>query len=260
MATGDDAANAGMAVLNGTEPANTLDTEINLTRDYIAQRTADVVPIAKGGTGKTTAQEAREALGVILTATSGDAGGKVPIYTAAGQLATAAPSSSGHAANKSYVDDKVAAVPTGVPSSGGTFTGNVFFPNSTAATSSYTVAYINGDGRLSRGASSERFKEQIEPMDPALLGDIWPDFQRFQMIGGDGSWKYGYIAERLAEHPDQAPFVVYSDIDGEPVVASIDFIALIMAQNAQLRAEVAELRTGLDLLAQRVTALEGGTA
>ena len=37
MAIGDAAVAAGMAIVNGaTTPANTLDTEINLTRDYVA--------------------------------------------------------------------------------------------------------------------------------------------------------------------------------------------------------------------------------
>ena len=127
--------------------------------------------------------------------------------------------------------------------------GHVYTPNSTPATSGYTVAYINSDGRLARGASSERYKKYISDIDPAALGDIWPDLTRYQMRHGDGAWKYGYIAERLAEHPDQQPFVVYADQDGTLVPESIDFIALLMAQNAQLHQH-------LDLLAQRLTALE----
>lgn len=64
MAVGDDALNAGMQIMTGTELANTLDTEVNLTRDYIAQRTSAVTPIAKGGTGATSASAARTALGL----------------------------------------------------------------------------------------------------------------------------------------------------------------------------------------------------
>jgi hypothetical protein len=37
MAAGDDAAAAGMDLVAGTEPANTIDTLLNITRDYIAQ-------------------------------------------------------------------------------------------------------------------------------------------------------------------------------------------------------------------------------
>lgn len=40
MATGDDAVAAGMALVVGTSMANTLDTEDNLTRDYVARYAA----------------------------------------------------------------------------------------------------------------------------------------------------------------------------------------------------------------------------
>ncbi len=75
---------------------------------------------------------------------------------------------------------------------------------------------------------------------------MWPVLTRYQMRQGDGSWKYGYIADRMAEHPDQEPFVVY-DLDGRP--DSIDHIALLMVQNAQLHQAVM-------FLAERVAALE----
>lgn len=78
MATGDDALAAGMPLVNGaTAPANTLDTITNETRDYIAQGklkdgvitpaklSATPVPIAKGGTGGTTAADARAGLSAV---------------------------------------------------------------------------------------------------------------------------------------------------------------------------------------------------
>lgn len=43
-APGDDAAAAGMAVVAGSVLANTIDTEINTTRDYIAQRAKRTSP------------------------------------------------------------------------------------------------------------------------------------------------------------------------------------------------------------------------
>ncbi len=63
MAIGDDAAAAGMDLVAGTTAANTLDTEVNKTRDYIAQRTNAVQPVNKGGTGATNASAARTNLG-----------------------------------------------------------------------------------------------------------------------------------------------------------------------------------------------------
>ncbi|WP_144797692.1 hypothetical protein [Microbacterium paludicola] len=263
MAIGDDAAAAGMAVVDGaTTEARTIDTEINRTRDYIA-------------TGA----------GAVAAATAN----KVVKRDANGRASFANPTAAGHAATKAYVDAQAPGpgsitstqiadgtilyvdlhpdlqsrvryntwnIPLSAPSAAfdghmqsGSATvqndavvrGNVYVPNSSPATSGYTVAYINSDGRLSRGASSERYKKYLSEIDPASLGDIWPNLTRYQMRQGDGAWKYGYIAERLAEHPDLEPFVVYAAHGGESVPDSIDFIALLIAQNAQLNQRVKAL-------------------
>jgi hypothetical protein len=65
MAIGDAAAAAGMDLVPGTTPAKDIDTEINKTRDYVAERTAEVMPLAKGGTGATTPGAARTNLGIV---------------------------------------------------------------------------------------------------------------------------------------------------------------------------------------------------
>lgn len=252
MANGNDALAAGMDILTGDEDRRDGWDEINLTRDYIAQRTSAIQPVAKGGTGADNAAGARANLDVVGwadTYTDPVAGvGKIPRFNSAGQLPTLDPTAPAHCANKRYVDDHA-----GVPATGGTFTGPVYFPNATPATSGYVVAYLNSDGRLSRGASSERYKENVEPVDPADLGDIWPTLHRYQMIDGDGTWKTGYIAERLAENADQDPYVVYAEFAGQLVPESIDFIGLLIAQNAQLHEQLAQLT-------QRVTDLEAGHA
>jgi hypothetical protein len=67
-----------MALTSGVALANTIETEINQTRDYIAQgkmkdgvlapaKLSGAVPITKGGTGATTASAARTALGAAPT-------------------------------------------------------------------------------------------------------------------------------------------------------------------------------------------------
>lgn len=285
MAIGDDAIAAGMADVNGaTTPANTIDTELMLTRDYIAQgkgstdaatagkvvkrdatgraKFADpsaaadaatkgyvdnrVVPLNKGGTGATTAAAARTALGVVAASITVQSNGAYDV----GLVWTGAQM-------QLFIDGNFAGIVNlgggdYVLKSGDTMTGNLFLPNSTAAVSGYTVAYIDGNGRVSRGASTERVKKHISPIDPALLGAVFPDLFRFQMRLGDGSWKFGYIAERLAESEALRPFVVWEteadgktlalDGNGNPIPLSIDFISLLIVQVAQLN--------------QRVTALE----
>lgn len=77
MAIGDDAVAAGYPILTGSEPANTLDTEENRTRDFVAQVKALVLaiwPVARGGTGSSTKAGARTNLGVT-SGTANPSGG-----------------------------------------------------------------------------------------------------------------------------------------------------------------------------------------
>jgi hypothetical protein len=235
MAVGDAAAAAGMSLVAGSVAANTIDTELNRTRDYIADRTNAVTPVAKGGTGSSTAAGARTNLGVPAIAhdhTIND------IYTADG---TTPYGPALQAALDNETALRISGDSVAVQKGGDTMTGHLFLPNSYAATSGWTAAYINGDGRVSRGASSERYKKYISEQDALELGDIWEPLNRFQMKGGDGRWTYGHIAERLAENPDTERFVMYDD-EGRP--DSIDYIPLLLAKVEQLAARVAELEAG----------------
>lgn len=135
---------------------------------------------------------------------------------------------------------------------------HIYVPNAIQATDGYTIAYINSDGRLSKGASSERFKKDIAVVDPLSLGDLFGDLYRFQMRSGDGSWKYGDIAERLAENPATEPFVIYETApDDEGGVRStgrpesVDFIMLHAARIAQLNARLEAALARIDELEAR---------
>lgn len=245
MANGDDALAAGMDILSGEDDRRNGWDEINKSRDYIATRIADAfLAVQNWAIGLFLPKSDAAAPGTV-------AAGKLVRYDGNTRIATSFPTLPAHAANKSYVDNAIAsATPPTQLTDGGTFlradgknlgtTGDLFasgtaiLSGATPAISGYTIAYIDGDGRVAKGASSESYKKHISNIDPASLGDIWPDLKRYQMRTGDGSWKYGYIAERLAESEDLAPFVVYADLGTGPIPDSIDFIALLIAQNAQL--------------------------
>jgi hypothetical protein len=84
MAVGDDAVAAGFALVPGSGTGGDVRdgyTEINRTRDYVAQVKALILstwPLTKGGTGGTTADQARTNLGFSSgTADASDAVGGV---------------------------------------------------------------------------------------------------------------------------------------------------------------------------------------
>ncbi|TFV82046.1 hypothetical protein E4V99_14020 [Microbacterium sp. dk485] len=249
---GDEAQAAGMDLVPATSPepggpgkVQQGNVQMNKTRDYIAQffqaakayvdsaLSTVSVPWSRV-TGRPTITTAATANTVVQRDGSGGIVGRTFWSETQGTGA-------GHLTRKDYVDSVAGGVK---PGQDVTF-GQVYLPSSYAASSGYTVAYINADGRIARGASSERYKKHISAVDPDDLGDIWPVFHRFQMradgnVPDDHTWRYGYIAEQLAEHPDQAAFAVV--IDGQ--VESIDFIGLLLSQVAQLHKRVADLEGG----------------
>lgn len=269
---GTEAQEAGLDVMDGGEKWFDGWRAINKTRDYIAglrtwvSEQLSTVTNALGG--KVNVSDVQTT----------PAAGKVPRWDGNGVLASAvAPTFGNQVANKAYVDQRIAAIPqpdlsSRVAKAGDTMTGHLYLPNAVAADAGYTIAYINHDGRVSRGASSERYKEEIAPIDPAELGDIFPQLHTFVMKDDAGRMqRVGYIAERLNEHPATERFVVYArepifedvldedgnvvdyriagsrrarDGEGNFICESIDFIALLLAQVAQLHERVQTLEGG----------------
>ena len=129
------------------------------------------------------------------------------------------------------------------------FNGVVTLPNAGPATSGPVIAYIQSDGRLSKGTSSRRYKKDI--VDAPELGNVFPRLREFEFKGGDGVRVIGYIAEELLK-TDAARFVVY-DADGN--VESIDFIPLLLAQTAQIPGLIVQVAEIPELVA-RVAELE----
>jgi hypothetical protein len=242
MADGDAAAGAGLPLVASTDDVREGYNHHNATRDMIVNY---VKPVASGGTGGTTPASARAGIGAVHD----DIGTGLQLYSPGfGRLGFRAPgvSAGTELANSDVASGKVSK--TGDEMSGFLrVNDHIYVPNAFAAVSGFVVAYINSDGRLSKGASTERVKKYITEIDPATLGDVSTGLYRFQMKGGDGSWRYGVIAERLAENEATQPFVVY---DAEGLPESVDFISLLLAQNAQQSQQLAALTA-------RVKALEG---
>ncbi len=194
MAIGDDAVAAGMSVLTGTEPANTLDTEINRTRDYIAQR---VQPVAKGGTGATTAADARANLGIPTIGNPGEAGSSVLArYSSAGRLQAVAPTWADDVATKAYVDAG--------DNSAATAIGNVRLGNmdpavySRALTGSWRSLYVTSGGVLGWVSSSRTVKEDIEAAPIDVQAVLAIEVVTYHRIGSAaGVLEHGLIAEDL---------------------------------------------------------------
>lgn len=249
MAIGDgtDSTAAGMALVPGSRPAKELDTALIETRDYIANghtywKPGTVTPAAKGGTGVTTMAALKTALGVpdgsefvkyADTAAPGVATpNKLAAYDGAGRLATASPAAAGHA-----VDLGTLAAHIGTSSSVPIYN---LPARDNPVTSGYFALYVNGDGRIARTPSARKYKKFIREWARKLNPFAQP-LQEFQLRSGkdsptDGRWTLGLIADDLVGTPLER-FVLF--IDGEP--ESIDYVQLLLAQNADLHARLSAL-------------------
>ena len=252
MATGDAAAAAGMDLVAGSSAANTLDTEDNKTRDYIAP-----IKVALDAASSSSSAAA-------YTLVKRDVDGKfgVPTPTAdthpankeyvddvgttssdpltimrrnsAGQTAVATPTTSGQAANKGYVDsglsqkaenDTVGEILAGYLNS------EVY---SRTLGGSYRNLYISNGGTLGWVSSSERFKENVADWTPdrqAILAMQLVQFQYKAEIDPDGVLEHGLIAEQL--HELGLEWLVDYDAAGEPEGVRYDRISLALLSVVQ---------------------------
>lgn len=263
MALGDDALAAGMDVVDPNADRREGADEITKTRDYLANGTMKSGAITTGKIADAAITTPKIADGAVTvdkvdTYTDPTLGvNKIPRYNSTGKLACNDPTAPLHTANKQYVDGAVAGVnlSSRVAKSGDTMTGSLvisaghlFTPGSSAATDGYVVAYINSDGRLSRGASSERYKHDINRA-PELPDVLSVPIASYVMdTDPNETPRYGPIAEDLADNPATAPFVVHNE-RGEP--EAFDVISYLMAAVGTLHARNAELLARLERLEER---------
>lgn len=253
MAIGDAAAAAGMNIVDGaTTEARTIDTEINRTRDYLAEtrteldtKTADVakighkhaaaditsgtLPVNRGGTGRTN----------IGDHTRGDVGnggyGLVAVRESDGALFRAVGAlAPGYIGGAAVADaDRVTAAAYGRE----------------AGASRYAM-WMDGGRYIGRATSTRRHKSDITPHEfdiPALLSIPVVSFIR-DVDQDAGTRDIGLIAEDL----DGAGLAELVDYGDDGVVDGIRDHRLVYA----LLATVQRQATELDLLAQRLAALE----
>jgi hypothetical protein len=273
MAIGDAAVAAGMTIVPGTLPANQLDTEINRTRDEIANRTSAVTPVAKGGTGATTAAAARTALGVPATAHTHritdvlTSDGTGP-YAVALQAALDAKQNTGN-----YIVQGAGDIHTG----GGRL--NSIGSRNFSVSVNYVSAYLDGNNWLGITPSAERFKQDIEEAaytlaDALRLAQCVATYRLRARVEGvmapegdgwetepdpDAPGEVGVIAEWLIREgfPE---FVVFNDA-GETLSVNYERLSLVVAGGlAELAQTTLAIAAEVTDIRDRLGRLEGTTA
>lgn len=188
MAIGDDALAAGMDILTGNELANTLDTEENKTRDYIAQRTNAITPVVKGGTGANSAAAARNNLDVY---------GKGETYSRA-QTYDRPTVDNAFTQRDNAIGQRASQVDLNYVQAGN-LTPDVY---NRALGGSRRALWVQSDGVIGYAASTERYKTILQPVDVtdeqlALLTVVCYEYRA--PVATDGHTEVGLIAERLVD-------------------------------------------------------------
>lgn len=208
MAIGDDAAAAGMDVIIPSSGKVTDGaTEINKTRDYLAQRTSAVTPVAKGGTGASNPGAARANLGAAAT------------------VHTHSPSQIGHGT--------LDVGPVGYVLAGGGI--NSFGARYLTITNGPATAAIAADGVFGIAPSSRRFKRNVRKWKPtraqldAILAVqlvVFRYIAEVERVGDNAKLEHGVIAEQLVEVG--LDWLVVFDDEGRPLSVHYDHFGVAL--------------------------------
>lgn len=246
---GTAAAADGMAVADGTEDRREGWLGINKTRDYIVAKCAAVLNSAKayadqkvGAISLTwnaiTGKPSEFPPSPHLHNALGDTGGAYFRWTGTQWLSNALIGILNHfeVANNATVG------------------GHLILNTATPVTTGYVAMYRNSDGRVGISPSARKFKKEISPRVYTL-----DDLSRIRVVSYRlRSWVFGdenaptdvgVIAEELID-AGLSEFVVFDD-EGKPLSVHYERLALVAIGALQ------ELAHGVDLLAQRLDALEG---
>jgi len=257
MAIGDDAAAAGMDTVNPlTDNVQQGADHHNLTRDYVAQRTNAVQPVAKGGTGANTAAQALTNLGALPLSEVAEDGNvaeasKVPIYNTFGNLTAVDPSLNGHVATAGWTQAyapsraEVQALHDSVAS------GNMD-PDIYSRIIGGVSVYITSGGLLGHVPSTREVKKNITDakLDPeAIRGILVRTYQYRAAVALGDEWHIGVIAEEL-ESGGFGWLVAYTP-EGKPMSVRYELVGLVALALAQDTAD------RVDGIESRLSALEG---
>jgi Chaperone of endosialidase len=136
------------------------------------------------------------------------------------------------------------------------FIGNIF----NATSSGGTAVFIDSDGKLGTATSSQRFKEQIKPMEQAseALYALKPVTFRYQKgIDPQGIPQFGLVAEDVEA---VNPHLVVRDKEGKPYTVRYEAVNAMLLneflkehrKNEEQEKTIAELKSGMTALAAMV--------
>jgi hypothetical protein len=215
QAIGDDAAAAGIPLVPGSVAANTIDSELNTTRDYVARfgiKPGTALAVARGGTGGTTPETARAALGtgypVPYPPDAAATPNTVAVRGSNARLLVGEPVGNTDATTKGYVDGRISSIPGGSGLADGPT--SAAYNRGTTGTSYFTV-WMNAQLQFFRNTSSKRYKKRIR--DWKSSGVMGLRTVIFDRIGGDPD-EVGFIAEEVLKHIPEAVLYFDGKVDG----------------------------------------------